>query len=418
MAKAVETIIPCECCNSEVYLQDWTDHSKKCFDDRNKYIGKVIKCNTVNNTSDNEQIPCEFCNIQISIDDWNCHSKNCADAYRKQNEILKNIKSQFIDTYIPCEYCNTQVNIRDLECHTKQCAIYYKRFIEESQNNEPTVIPCEYCNSLVNAQEWKEHIKKCIDADKQKIEKMAESVTKRSSKESIPCEFCKKLYRQKKLDIHQKKCQLKHKPSIVQAIDNHQKFAIVSQNRIPGDNFLLSDCWNSRFTKNLTRYSLNIDTEEYRFVADNFYKTLSSYQIIKIERIQNRRWYRQYEAHKDDFIERYGNSTEQWLLHGCRQSDSAEAIILDCFNRSHAINCVVGQGIYFATQASISDGYTQPDAHKLRHMFTARVLVGRTTTGNSSTRVCPTGFDTTGGENIFVTYHDAQAYGQYLITYR
>jgi len=27
-------------------------------------------------------------------------------------------------------------------------------------------------------------------------------------------------------------------------------------------------------------------------------------------------WYRQYDAHKDDFIERYGNSTEQWLFHG------------------------------------------------------------------------------------------------------
>ncbi|CAF4320984.1 unnamed protein product, partial [Adineta steineri] len=177
--------------------------------------------------------------------------------------------------------------------------------------------------------------KKCIDANQQRIEKTAESITKRSSKEHIPCEFCKKLYRQKKLDIHQKKCQLKHKPSIVQPVDKHQKLTIVSQNQIPGDNFLLSDCWKSPLTKNVTRYSLNIDTEEYRFVADNFYKTLSSYQIIKIERIQNRRWYRQYEAHKDDFIERYGNSTEQRI--GCRQSDSAEAIILDCFNRSHAI---------------------------------------------------------------------------------
>jgi len=66
-------------------------------------------------------------------------------------------------------------------------------------------------------------------------------------------------------------------------------------------------------------------------------------------------WYRQYEAHRDDFIERYGNSTEQWLFHGelhtlhyshfqlkiigCRKSESAEAIIHDCFNRSHAVNC-------------------------------------------------------------------------------
>ena len=27
-------------------------------------------------------------------------------------------------------------------------------------------------------------------------------------------------------------------------------------------------------------------------------------------------WFRQYDAHRDDFIERYGRSTEQWLFHG------------------------------------------------------------------------------------------------------
>ena len=50
--------------------------------------------------------------------------------------------------------------------------------------------------------------------------------------------------------------------------------------------------------------------------------------------------------------------------------------------------------------------------------FLARVLVGKTTHGDTSTRVCPRGYDTTGGGNVFVTYHDAQAYGEYLITFR
>jgi hypothetical protein len=27
-------------------------------------------------------------------------------------------------------------------------------------------------------------------------------------------------------------------------------------------------------------------------------------------------WYKQYAAHKEDFIERYGKSTEEWLFHG------------------------------------------------------------------------------------------------------
>ena len=50
--------------------------------------------------------------------------------------------------------------------------------------------------------------------------------------------------------------------------------------------------------------------------------------------------------------------------------------------------------------------------------FSARVLVGKTTQGNRSTRVCPPGYDTTGGNDVFVTYHDAQAYAQYLIVFR
>ena len=52
-------------------------------------------------------------------------------------------------------------------------------------------------------------------------------------------------------------------------------------------------------------------------------------------------------------------------------------------------------------------------------MFVARVLVGKTTPGNESMKTRPLGFDSTTGENhIFVTYHDAQAYAEYLITYK
>ena len=52
-------------------------------------------------------------------------------------------------------------------------------------------------------------------------------------------------------------------------------------------------------------------------------------------------------------------------------------------------------------------------------MFVARVLVGKTTPGNRSMKTPPAGFDsTTDGRHIFVTYHDVQAYAEYLITYK
>ena len=52
-------------------------------------------------------------------------------------------------------------------------------------------------------------------------------------------------------------------------------------------------------------------------------------------------------------------------------------------------------------------------------MFVNRVLIGKTTRGNSSMKVRPVGYDsTTDNDHIFVTYHDAQALAEYLITYK
>ncbi len=52
-------------------------------------------------------------------------------------------------------------------------------------------------------------------------------------------------------------------------------------------------------------------------------------------------------------------------------------------------------------------------------MFVVRVLVGKTTKGNSEMKTPPDGFDSTTDEkHIFVTYHDAQVLAEYLITYK
>lgn len=78
-----------------------------------------------------------------------------------------------------------------------------------------------------------------------------------------------------------------------------------------------------------------------------------------------------------------------------------------------------GFGVYFSPQASYSHMYTRPTATNERCMFYSRVLIGKTTTGNSKMKTCPVGFDSTGnGNSIYVTYHDAQAYAEYLIIYK
>jgi poly [ADP-ribose] polymerase 7/11/12/13 len=83
-----------------------------------------------------------------------------------------------------------------------------------------------------------------------------------------------------------------------------------------------------------------------------------------------------------------------------------------------SIGIALGAGVYFSSDANYSHGFTKVNASGERCMFVARVLVGRTTAGNSTMKTPPPGFDSTSSGNAFVTYHDAQAYAEYLITYK
>ena len=83
------------------------------------------------------------------------------------------------------------------------------------------------------------------------------------------------------------------------------------------------------------------------------------------------------------------------------------------------LGTVYGVGVYFSSNATYSHGYAVENVNGERNMFLARVLVGKTTIGDKSMKTRPVGFDsTTDGDHIFVTYHDAQAYAEYLITYK
>jgi hypothetical protein len=92
------------------------------------------------------------------------------------------------------------------------------------------------------------------------------------------------------------------------------------------------------------RFIVLKNTDEYKSIVNNFDKTMRGKyrEILKVERIQNERWYMQYIAHSKDFKKRLNADTEKRLYHGCPE-EAANLIIKDCFNRSFAgVN-----GIYF-----------------------------------------------------------------------
>ena len=100
------------------------------------------------------------------------------------------------------------------------------------------------------------------------------------------------------------------------------------------------------------------------------------------------------------------------------------------FNRSFCGKNAVryGKGVYFARDASYSSSttYSRPNAEGIQYMFACRVVVGEYCLGKNEA-LTPDArqghqlYDTTVNDvknpSIFVTYHDAQAYPDYLVKF-
>uniref|UniRef100_A0A6Q2WYE7 Poly [ADP-ribose] polymerase n=1 Tax=Esox lucius TaxID=8010 RepID=A0A6Q2WYE7_ESOLU len=120
---------------------------------------------------------------------------------------------------------------------------------------------------------------------------------------------------------------------------------------------------------------------------------------------------------------------EKILYHGTKAT-TCDAIEKNGFDRSYASSRVTryGVGVYFAVNASYSANprYTPPDGVGHRRMYVARVLTGYYTVGNETMRHTPKRSSTENYDSLvdnqqtpsmFVTFHDDQAYPEYLITF-
>jgi hypothetical protein len=142
------------------------------------------------------------------------------------------------------------------------------------------------------------------------VRKMEQEIQKRNlpwtvkfiTQQNVYNEFCKQLL---SFDTASSDYQI---PSTWQRTNNDQMRVIVSEN-----------------------------TDEYNSIILKFAEAMKGKyrEIIKLERIQNERWYIQYMSHAKEFKQRLNEDTEKRLYHGC-SNHSADLIIQDCFNRSFA----------------------------------------------------------------------------------
>jgi len=186
-------------------------------------------------------------------------------------------------------------------------------------------------------------------------------------------------------------------------------------------------------------------------VMDAFLKTLnrSRTQIVKVERIQNLAMWQSYVVKRQTIcnrdIKKRGVADDQtqqqkqidrferaWLFHGTN-FEVMDKILQQGFNRSFCGKnaTMYGKGVYFAVESSYSacSTYAVPDRNGFQYVMACRVAVGEYCLGKRDALTpdvrdskTNTLYDSTvnalNNPTVFVTYHDAQAYPEYLITFK
>ncbi|KAH9524840.1 Poly [ADP-ribose] polymerase tankyrase-2 [Bulinus truncatus] len=197
---------------------------------------------------------------------------------------------------------------------------------------------------------------------------------------------------------------------------------------------------------------LSPDDPEFISVADQMISTLrdhkdnvggvfNSYNIIKIQKIRNKRLLERYSHRRKEVgEENHGQPNERHLFHG---SPFINAIVHKGFDERHAyIGGMFGAGIYFAENSSKSNQYvygigggTGCPVHKdrscyicQRQLLLCRVTLGKSFLQFSAMKMAHAppghhsviGRPSTGGLNYaeYVVYRGEQAYPEYLITFQ
>lgn len=184
---------------------------------------------------------------------------------------------------------------------------------------------------------------------------------------------------------------------------------------------------------------------DYYAVHSLFRKSFESpdeYEIQSIGRVQQHASWKRYGLFRHQMQQRYSNGTERLingrqsqiemklLFHGTR-ADAVPQIIRQGFNRSYAgtHGSVYGKGCYFGRYAGQAMHFAKPDSNGVMSMFLCSVAVGDYCKGKfnqikpdsrpgSPYELFNSTVDDVKQPTIFVTYHDDQAYPEYLVTFK
>ncbi|XP_060594497.1 protein mono-ADP-ribosyltransferase PARP14-like [Ruditapes philippinarum] len=211
---------------------------------------------------------------------------------------------------------------------------------------------------------------------------------------------------------------------------------VLRRNVVKGGSFDIPPNWGDMQGGNLRVIDLKQDAQEYIEMKQKFLDSASSdYEVLKIQKIQNKTLWEQYQSKRNQLEARNKPETqnERMLWHGTK-AEAVDSINIHGFNRSFCGQNAVafGYGVYFAVEADYScdDTYSVPDANDVKRIYYSRVLTGEYTTGVHGLRQPPAKpvggphnlydsvIDDPDYNQMFVVFNDTQAYPEYLIFFK
>ncbi|XP_068505771.1 protein mono-ADP-ribosyltransferase TIPARP-like isoform X2 [Syngnathus scovelli] len=176
-------------------------------------------------------------------------------------------------------------------------------------------------------------------------------------------------------------------------------------------------------------------TKTFQMIQKVFYQSLpeTKVDIVIIQQVQNTLHWDKYQRQKVHMENKLGDSQELLERHLFHGTTRGAAELICCLNFDPRLagvhGKILGHASYFAASASMSHDYaveSAPDG--LRHMFLAKVLVGKVTEGQLEYLRPPpcdsgTGFydacvDDVLQPSIFAVFDNRQCYPYYLIKYK
>lgn len=151
---------------------------------------------------------------------------------------------------------------------------------------------------------------------------------------------------------------------------------------------------------------------------------MGSHHIVKIELVMHKQKYKDFVYRKESLESAGFPGLTMNLFHGSR-SKSAKYLIenIDGLDPQFSNDGMWGRGVYFAQNASYSDGYANQNSDGSREMMYCEVYVGKYCEMKSdrSLRTPPDGYTSvkghTSGTDVYMVYKNDRSYIDCVITY-